>query len=184
MGRVIQNAKQFGVTSLRLTFRQTLGNVSFWCSGMGLKHPQIAYAVIVGYGCRGREGSALTPKRPDIPNFSPFNSVKLGSGVLGKTAPVMVAFLIMMAIAIWRIPESGVFFVTGLAVLAAALVAAYVFVAFRYAERNPGAAVLEGLHLVKYQQNEIAASDPRIIDISPEGAQNSPPPTKNTIQDG
>lgn len=90
----------------------------------------------------------------------------------------MIAFLIMISVAIYKIPESGAIMIIALVVMGAILVAAYLVAAFRYAERNPGASVLEGLHLVKYQQNEIAASDPRVIDHSPEGAQNSTPPQR------
>lgn len=90
----------------------------------------------------------------------------------------MIAFLIMMSVAIYKMPESAALMIIGLVFTGAILVAAYLIAAFRYAERNPGASVLEGLHLVKYQQNEIAASDPRVIDHSPEGTQNSTPPQR------
>lgn len=126
---------------------------------------------------RSGEGR-LNQKLPQLPNFGPFNSIKLGSGVLGKTAPVMIAFLFILGLAIWKIPADLPYIVLGLVLLAAGMVSAYIWRAFLYAEANPGPAVLEGLHLVKFRQNELRASDPRVIDASPGGSQNGPPPSQ------
>lgn len=117
-------------------------------------------------------------KLPGLPNLGAFNSVKLGSGVLGKTSPVMIAFILLVAVAVWKIPPDLPYMILGLVLLAAALVVAFGYKAFGYAERHPGPSVLEGAHLVEFRQNEIAASDPKIIDHSPAGAQGTLPPAQ------
>ncbi len=120
-------------------------------------------------------------KRPDQFTFNPFNTIKLGSGVLGKTAPVMIAFIILVSIAIYKLPTDLPYMVLGLVMLAAVVVMIYYLKAFGYAERHPGPSVLEGAQLVKYRLNEIAASDPKIIDHSPDGAQGALPPSELRI---
>ncbi len=122
-------------------------------------------------------------KRPDLNNFSPFHAIKLGSGVLGKTASVMVAFVALVTVAIYKLPEHLPYLIVGLVGLVAAIVLAYLWQAFRYAERHPGPSVLEGSHLVRFRQNEIAASDPKVIDHLPVGAQGTIPPTQLRARD-
>ncbi|OWV75178.1 hypothetical protein ATY76_25615 [Rhizobium sp. R339] len=118
---------------------------------------------------------------PDLSGFNPFKTIKFGSGVLGKTAPVMIAFITLVGIAVYKLPANFPYAVIGLVALAAAVVMIYCFKAFGYAERHPGPSVLEGAQLVKYRLNEIAASDPKIIDHSPDGAQGTLPPSQLRI---
>ncbi|MEF3134822.1 hypothetical protein OS035_25540 [Rhizobium sp. 268] len=130
----------------------------------------------------GQRASRQGMKRPDQFSFNPFTTIKLGSGVLGKTAPVMIAFIMLVSIAIYKMPNDLPYMVLGLVALVALVLVFYCLKAFGYAERHPGPSVLEGAQLVKYRLNEIAASDPKIIDLSPEGGQGRLPPSELRVR--
>lgn len=135
-------------------------------------------------GRRLRVGANLKPEKKIFPDLSFFSSVKLGSGVLGKTAPVMVGLCAAIALIAWRLPEAYPFLIFGCAALVFLAVVGYICLSFWYAFRNPGAAVLEGANLVRYRQNEIATNDPGIIDISPKRSANTAPPRTLQVNTG
>lgn len=111
-----------------------------------------------------------------IPEFGSFQAIKLGSGVIGKTAPLMGAFIVFGCIVVGTLRNADPFLIVG--VFAAILVSLATFVggAFWYARAYPAEALLEGGELLRYREMDLAANDPKVIDISPEGAKNEPPP--------
>ncbi len=63
-----------------------------------------------------------------------------------------------------------------LAVMAVLIAVGFFGLAFWYAHKHPDFAVLEGGELVRYREIELAAKDPNIVDITPEGSANVAPP--------
>jgi len=86
-----------------------------------------------------------------------FEKVRLGSGVVGKTAPVAIAVSAVAAIAAFRAQSDLLllFIITG--------VFGGFFWYFRkilaFAKENPALAILEGAEFVAYKQMEVAAKD-------------------------
>lgn len=109
------------------------------------------------------------------PPWGGFQQVKFGAGVIGKTAPVAAALLVPILAAMYFL-SAFPWMVFTLAVLAALIVAGFIGLAFWYANKHPDFAVLEGGELVRYREIELAAKDPDIIDITPEGSTNIEPP--------
>ena len=94
---------------------------------------------------------------------------------MGKTAPVVGLLLFALMAAMYFL-SGNAWMVFALALVAVTIVVAYLGLAFWYGHRHPDAAVLEGAELVRYREVELAAKDPRIIDVSPEGRANVSPP--------
>jgi hypothetical protein len=63
-----------------------------------------------------------------------------------------------------------------LILLAILVVLIFLGASFWYGHRHPDAAVLEGAHLVKYRELELAAKDQTMIDVTPNGSANTAPP--------
>lgn len=111
-----------------------------------------------------------------IPELGSFQAIKLGSGVLGKTAPLMGALVVFACVVVGALRNADPLIIVG--IFASVLVSLALFIgsAFWYARTYPGEALLEGGELLRYREMDLAANDPRVIDISPGGAENAPPP--------
>ena len=75
------------------------------------------------------------------------SSLKLARGVVGKSAYVAVAALVVMVVVAWRIAAVDLLWVLGAVVVVFAI---WCGCAFPFAYRNPGAALLEGAELVAW----------------------------------
>lgn len=83
-----------------------------------------------------------------------FSKMRLGPGVLGKTSHVMLGFLILAIVVAARVDVKDILFVL---LIGATVCFIYILIAFCYALKNPGSALLEGADLVNWQQIEMAA---------------------------
>lgn len=123
----------------------------------------------------------MAKRSNDMP-ASGIEQIKYGSGVIGKTAP-LIGGLILLAVVAMGLLRSDPWLVTGIFAVTVAVVVGYFLHAFHYAKHNPASALLEGTHLIRYKELELAASDPKIIDHSPSGSQNTSPP-KSIVYSG
>ena len=80
--------------------------------------------------------------------------VRLGSGVVGRTTSAVVVALVVLGVVASRVDPEALFWVAGLVV---GLFVLYFFGVLFFAQRNPGAALLEGAELLRWQQSELAA---------------------------
>jgi hypothetical protein len=80
--------------------------------------------------------------------------VKLSRGVVGRTTYAIVAFFAVLAIAASRIATELLLWVIGIGAVTFVI---YLFAVMRFADKNPGAALLEGAELLHWQQTELAA---------------------------
>lgn len=92
--------------------------------------------------------------------------IKVGPGVVGRTVPVAVCLLLVLGLAIWKLNDSTL--IAALSGLAVLFVIGYFAVAFWYANKYPDFSTLDGGALVDYRRTQIAASDPKIIDLNAE----------------
>lgn len=111
-----------------------------------------------------------------LPELGSFQAIKLGSGVLGKTAPLIGGIIFLAGVAITALRNAEPMLILGLFAVTVFLVAAYVIYAFWHGRAYPAEALLEGGELIRYREMDLAANDPKVIDHSPEGTRNMAPP--------
>src|SRR5205807_2057693 len=83
-----------------------------------------------------------------------YSQIKLGSGVVGKTGRATLALFFLWAIILWRLSGSAWL---DIALLAGGCATTAVYVwwvrkSHDFADKNPGAALLEGAELIEYQK--------------------------------
>ncbi len=76
---------------------------------------------------------------------------------MGKTSYVAIAALIVLATAVARLGSDWMKLVVALVTLGLFLF--YIISTHRFADRNPGAALLEGAELIRWKQYELAAKN-------------------------
>lgn len=99
--------------------------------------------------------------------------VKVGPGVVGRTVPVAVCLLVVLGLTIWKLADQTLTFLV--AASAVLFVCGYFALAFWYACRHPDFSTLDGGALVDYRRTQIAARDPKIIDIGAQIVPNTVP---------
>ncbi len=88
-----------------------------------------------------------------------YSSVKLGPGIVGKTAIVLLGLLGLWAIIFWRLDPKATssFFNVALVIGGLAITGVGVWwirKAYTFAEKHPGVALLGGAQLIEYQKWE------------------------------
>lgn len=96
-----------------------------------------------------------------------FGHIKFPSGVIGKSSYVMIALLIVLAVIAYRMPPSWFNPLLFLGLLAIAVVVWWVQSTQRFAERNPGQAMLDGAEFLDYYKFEVQAKGHLHIDPTP-----------------
>ncbi|MBM6583258.1 hypothetical protein ILT44_23940 [Microvirga sp. BT689] len=94
--------------------------------------------------------------------------IRLAKGVVGKTSYVAGAALFALAVVGWSLKDP--LYQIILAVLVVFVFIAYYFGSLWFANRHPGAALLEGAELIQWRQLEMSSKN--------EGALPSTPPTE------
>lgn len=110
------------------------------------------------------------------PELGNVHSIKFGSGVLGKTAPVICLAELMIGAAAWKMGEGSPELTAMLVILGIVLAVIYVLVGIWYGIKHPGPALLEGAHLLQYRELSMRTNDPLIIDAATAQAPNMAPP--------
>ncbi|MEO7860170.1 MAG: hypothetical protein ABIU05_06950 [Nitrospirales bacterium] len=103
------------------------------------------------------------------------NSVRLGPGVVGRSATVTAVALIVLAVAAYKLNNEYLLFAT--VCLAVLICVGFCWWAMRYADRNPGAALLEGAELVTWRMQELASKSIHKLPNTPEVSDPSAPLT-------
>lgn len=93
------------------------------------------------------------------------DKIRLGPGVVGRSATVAVAALIVLAVAAYKINND--YFLFAIVILVVLIFAGFFWGAMRYADRNPAAALLEGAELVTWRKQELAAKNVPHLPDSP-----------------
>ena len=88
----------------------------------------------------------------------------------------MGGILVLACVAIMALRNAEPVIVVGIFAATLIVVSAFIMGAFWYGRKYPAEALLEGGELIRYREMDIASSDPKVIDLSPSGAQNAPPP--------
>ncbi len=83
--------------------------------------------------------------------------VRLGRGVIGKSATVAVWALIVLGIVAYRLKVESFLIVIGVAAFVLFLI--FFIGSMIYGSRNPSAALLEGAELIAWQKQELAAKN-------------------------
>ncbi len=86
---------------------------------------------------------------------SSLGKVRMGRGVVGKTSHVAIAFFAVLAIIAYGTKNDWV--LAGVGLIAAAVFVWLVDRLFRFSEKNPTLALMEGAELIAWQQIEMAA---------------------------
>lgn len=88
-----------------------------------------------------------------------YSQVKLGPGVVSKTARVILVVIGVWALIIWRLRGDLVFDLTlvGCGAIVTAVGLWWTRRTQEFADRNPGAALLEGADLIEYKKFEAQA---------------------------
>lgn len=92
---------------------------------------------------------------------------------MGRTVPVAVCLLVVLAIAVWKLNDPSVVLIV--VALAVVFVSGYFCLAFWYANKHPDFSTLDGGALVDYRKTQMAARDPKIIDVDAQIVPNSAP---------
>ena len=108
--------------------------------------------------------------------------VRLAHGLVGKSTMGLIAFIALLAVVLFRSPTS-MSDVVLLSIVAFGFVSfvLFLFVNAWFASKNPGAALLEGAHLVSYRRLELGAKHPEIVTVS---ATIADPSTSTELQVG
>jgi hypothetical protein len=83
------------------------------------------------------------------------NRIRLGRGVVGKTTSAVVVVLLVLAVAIYKLSDPKL--VLLLAGLVSLIFIIYFVGVLRFADKNPGAALLEGAELLQWKQFDMEA---------------------------
>lgn len=130
-----------------------------------------------------RRVATVVKKRFELPELGGFQSIKLGKGVLGKTAPLAAGIVVLAlgTIVILRNADPMII----LAVYGSALITVMVFVgcAFWYGQKHPAEALLEGGELVRYREIEIAIDDAKYLDLATDELERASATTDIVIAD-
>jgi len=103
--------------------------------------------------------------------------VRLGKGIVGKTGYIAIFNVLAWIAIIWKLGDNLT--LDGMLVLVGACVTCFsvwsIKASFKFAEDNPGIALLEGAEVIAYKQMEIAAaqqqgSDLKVIDQNKRGS--------------
>lgn len=107
---------------------------------------------------------------PQLPNFGHFNVIKFGPGVVGRTAPVVVAGLLVL-LGLAAVIDDPV--IRGMIAVAVILIVVlYPVAAFIYSHFHQETSVLEGAEALQWRQADMATKGGAVID----GTVSSPPP--------
>ena len=104
-------------------------------------------------------------------NVEAFDRIKLGRGLVGKSAYVAVAAVLVLGAVALRTSNVSIL----AAVIAAAVIVFLVFFlgVLQLAAKNPGAALLEGAELIQWRQMDMGIKG---VETLPEGPNVEPPP--------
>lgn len=91
------------------------------------------------------------------PTAESLERIRLGKGIVGKTSYVAITALIVLGVAVTRISTDWMRLAVGL--IAVALFLFYFISTQRFADKNPGVALLEGAELIRWKQVELAAKN-------------------------
>lgn len=121
------------------------------------------------------KNAPMSGKLPFDPSF--FSEIKLGKGVAGKASSLAAVLATGLIVASCILFAQGQI-LAGLALLliATAVVVYVVERVLRFSERNPGIALLEGAHLLKYEEMQKASRETIVINGDVEPTANSYPP--------
>lgn len=109
------------------------------------------------------------------------NSVRLGPGVVGRSATVAVVTLIVIGVGIYKLNNEMLIF--AIVILAAGIFGWFFIAAMKYADRNPAAALLEGAELVTWRKQELASkSIPKLPDTPSIPDPHAPLPVEHMIE--
>jgi hypothetical protein len=86
-----------------------------------------------------------------------FEKMRLGPGVVGRSATVAVVALLVLGVVAWRLTDQNLLLVIAGASFILFLI--YFIGAMIYGAKNPAAALLEGAELVTWQKQELAAKN-------------------------
>lgn len=113
-------------------------------------------------------------------------SLKLGRGVLGKVGSMVVTLLLVWAAIVFRLDATAAWEFNALLLVAGGVATGLVMYALTkmigFAEQNPGAALLEGAHLLHYQRIEAQAKGLLSADTS-EPTEGPKPGPKIVVKD-
>lgn len=112
-----------------------------------------------------------------LPELGSFQTIKFGSGVLGKTSPLVGGIIVLAGIAVTVLRNADPYLIGGLFAATLLSVAAYIIYSFWYGVKYTAEALLEGGELIRYRELAIASNDPTMIDVTPETTPNVPPPS-------
>lgn len=102
-------------------------------------------------------------KKPfEIPGMGVLRHIKHGPGLVGRTAPVALALVVLYGVAIWSL-RSMPYMVLGLTAFISLLAVGYFAVVFWYGTKYSKFANLDGKELVEYYRIEQAASDKSVV---------------------
>jgi hypothetical protein len=115
--------------------------------------------------------------------WAPLERIRPGPGVVGRTAVIVLALIVLSGVAVVALRDHIwlVLAVFGVDVL---FVAGYFIAAFRYAEKFPHFATMEGGEVVRYTELQQAAKEPKLIEGSAEPVANTAPPPSITYRGG
>ncbi|HAO2891964.1 TPA: hypothetical protein IHM15_004566 [Escherichia coli] len=111
----------------------------------------------------------------NIPGLGQFHLIKFGPGVIGRTTTVISLLIFAFVPAMYFLRDEK-WMVFSLILILTCLVIGFVGWSFRFAEKNPALAVTEGAEVVRYMELELAAKDPKVIDVTPGGSANTAAP--------
>jgi len=123
----------------------------------------------------------VVKKRFELPELGAFQSIKLGKGVLGKTAPLVAGILVLALGTIVVLRNSDPIVVLGVYGSALVIVVGFVACAFWYGQKHPAEALLEGGELVRYREIEIAVDDAKYLELSAEDLDKTPTKTAEIV---
>jgi hypothetical protein len=108
--------------------------------------------------------------------------IRLGSGLLGKSAIVIGFLIICVGIALFRLHND--LYIFGALVFGAVVFFAWFIPIIRFADKHPDAALLEGAQWAQHQRDQLAAKGMASLPASPIiPAPNSAPPLLNLPQE-
>lgn len=110
---------------------------------------------------------------PSSPDQHWYSNIKLGAGLVGKTGTVTAIFELVCIAGLATLPPELKLWALVAAVLG---IGGFLILAFRWGEKNPILAALDGVQAVRYLEADAAAKDPKIIDAIPNSRQNTAPP--------
>jgi hypothetical protein len=88
-------------------------------------------------------------------NTESLDRIRLGPGVVGRSATVAVVALLVLGVAAYK--TNNDYILVGIVVIAVLVFAICFRESMKYADRNPAAALLEGAQLVTWRTQELAA---------------------------